>query len=186
MTKCATRDLLRAVLPVLSKKPAASMDEIADAVHLGRATLFRRFGSRDGLIRALMLESYAIGREIMEPLLTMRAPAEERLALAVAGLVPAGLPFGFLLNEAWREDDPELARADAAYRRAWEELLTAWRAEGGMGDGIPLAWAARCIDMLICSAWAGVDAGEVALNDAPALVLRAVHGGLGAGAEAGR
>ena len=71
MTKCATRDLLRAVLPVLSKKPAASMDEIADAVHLGRATLFRRFGSRDGLIRALMLESYAIGREIMEPLLTM-------------------------------------------------------------------------------------------------------------------
>ena len=48
MTKCATRDLLRAVLPVLSKKPAASMDEIADAVHLGRATLFRRFGSRDG------------------------------------------------------------------------------------------------------------------------------------------
>ena len=87
MPKCATRDLLRAVLPVLSKKPAASMDEIADAVHLGRATLFRRFGSRDGLIRALMLESYAIGREIMEPLLTMRAPAEERLALAVAGLV---------------------------------------------------------------------------------------------------
>ena len=55
-----------------------------------------------------------------------------------------------------------------------------------MGDGIPLAWAARCIDMLICSAWAGVDAGEVALNDAPALVLRAVRGGLGAGAEAGR
>lgn len=185
MSRWSTRELLRAVMPVLNKKPSASMDEIAEAVHLGRATLFRRFGSRDGLMRALMLESYAMGREIMDPLLAGRGPAEDRLALVVAGLVPAGASFGFLINEAWRGDDPDLARADAAYRRAWESLLAAWRAEGGLEADIPLAWATRCIDMLLWAAWACVDAGEVALKDAPALVLRAVRGGLGARREVG-
>ena len=34
--------------------------------------------------------------------------------------------------------------------------------------------------MLLWAAWACVDAGEVALKDAPRLVLRAVRGGLGA------
>lgn len=161
------------------------MNEIADAVRLSRATLFRRFGSRDGLLRSLMLESYAMSREVMDPLLAMRAPAGERVALAVTGLVPVGASFGFLINEAWRGDDPVLARADLAYRRDWETLLTDWRAEGGLGNGIPLAWATRCIDMLLWAAWASVDAGEVALKDAPALVLRAVRGGLGAGREHG-
>lgn len=179
MTRATTRDLLRAIMPVMNKKPTASMDELADALHVGRATLFRRFGSRDGLVRALMLESYAISREIMRPLLAVDGPAWERLDRVIRGLVPAGALFCFLLYEPWRLDEPEMARADAAYRADWEGLLLAWRAEGGLDAAVPVAWAARYIDMLLWTAWMSLDAGETAPKDTPDLVLRAVRGGLG-------
>lgn len=180
MARTTTRDMLRAIMPVLNKKPTASMDDIATGLHMGRATLFRHFGSRDGLMRALMLESYAICQEIMRPLLTLDAPASDRLERVIRGLVPTGALFCFLLYEPWRLDDAEMAEADAAYRADWEGLLEDWRVEGGLAADVPLSWAGRCIDVLLWTAWTSLDAGETALKNTPDLVLRVLRGGLGA------
>jgi AcrR family transcriptional regulator len=60
-----------------------SMDAIATAAGVGKGTLFRRFGDRAGLMRALLDESETAFQEAVirgEPPLGPGAPAAERLA----------------------------------------------------------------------------------------------------------
>ncbi|MEV4443410.1 helix-turn-helix domain-containing protein, partial [Streptomyces sp. NPDC049577] len=45
--------VLRTAASLLTRKPTASMDEIAKASGIGRATLHRHFAGRDALVRAL-------------------------------------------------------------------------------------------------------------------------------------
>jgi AcrR family transcriptional regulator len=70
---------------------AVSMDDIAAAAGVGKGTLFRAFGSRDGLLDALFAERMARLRAAVEegaPPLGPQAPPRERL-LAVLGAILA-------------------------------------------------------------------------------------------------
>ncbi len=61
---------------------AVSLDQIAEAAGVGKGTLFRRFGDRNGLVRALLSEREAAFQESLirgAPPLGPGAPARERL-----------------------------------------------------------------------------------------------------------
>ncbi|WP_231634010.1 TetR/AcrR family transcriptional regulator, partial [Streptomyces clavuligerus] len=45
--------VLRAAAALLARKSTATMDEVAKAAGIGRATLHRHFAGRDALVRAL-------------------------------------------------------------------------------------------------------------------------------------
>lgn len=55
--------VLTAARTVLSGNPGASLNEVAAAASVSRATLYRMFGSRDGLLRALDIEPDPDSRE---------------------------------------------------------------------------------------------------------------------------
>ncbi len=58
-----TGSVLEAARSVLARDRSASLDEVARAAGVSRATVYRQFGSRQGLLQALGLEQEAGSRE---------------------------------------------------------------------------------------------------------------------------
>jgi AcrR family transcriptional regulator len=101
-----------------------SMDEIAGEAGVGKGTLFRRFGNRAGLARAVIGERERRFQEELirgEPPLGPGAAARDRLIAYVAGRAELLDQFGDLLRVA----ETSLPDADAVHRfhRMHVELL---------------------------------------------------------------
>jgi AcrR family transcriptional regulator len=101
-----------------------SMDDIAAEAGVGKGTLFRHFGDRAGLARAVIGERTRLFQEEMirgEPPLGPGAPARDRLIAFVAGLAMLMERHGELMRTA-EATGPD---ADAVYRfyRTHIELL---------------------------------------------------------------
>jgi AcrR family transcriptional regulator len=101
-----------------------SMDEIAAEAGVGKGTLFRRFGDRAGLARAVLGERERRFQEELirgEPPLGPGAPARDRLVAFVAGLAEHLDRHGDLIQAA----EATAPHDDAVYRfyRTHVELL---------------------------------------------------------------
>lgn len=149
--------VLHAAAALLSRKATATMDEVARAAGIGRATLHRHFAGRDALVRALE----ELGLQEMEAALdragledgpedevVRRLIAEvERVAPLLSFLVTENQLFeGEQQHEGWAHAD---ARVSALFRRGQErgvfriDLTPAWLTEafyGLVGSG---AWAVQ-------------------------------------------
>lgn len=120
-----------------------SIDEVAAAAGVGKGTVFRRFGSRAGLMRALveqhvldLAESVASGPPPLGP----GAPAQARLA-------------------AFLDAVAEIATRNAAVMAAYDHTLTAQEsaAISGQVSSVYHAWHVH-ISALITEARPGLDA----------------------------
>ncbi|GGQ23821.1 TetR family transcriptional regulator [Streptomyces roseolilacinus] len=148
--------VLRAAAALLSRKSTATMDEVARAAGIGRATLHRHFAGREALVRAL--EERGI-QEIEAALDAARlddGTAEEALRRLIAGVEPAAGLLSFLVtenqlfegevNEGWSRLD---ARVSALFRRGQErgefrfDLTPAWLTEALYGLVGSCAWAVQ-------------------------------------------
>ncbi|MFJ8587002.1 TetR/AcrR family transcriptional regulator [Streptomyces sp. NPDC093595] len=149
--------VLRTAAALLSRKATATMDEVARAAGIGRATLHRHFAGRDALVRAL--ESLGI-QEFEAAIDRARfddGTAEEALRRLIAGVEPVAGLLAFLvtenqlfegdqMNEGWARLD---ARVAALFRRGQEEgdfridLSPAWLTEALYGLVGTCAWAVQ-------------------------------------------
>ncbi|MFF1512147.1 TetR/AcrR family transcriptional regulator [Streptomyces sp. NPDC058326] len=149
--------VLRAAAALLSRKATATMDEVARAAGIGRATLHRHFAGRDALVRALE----ELGLQEMEAAIDSagldEGPEDEAVRRLVAEVEHVAPLLSFLvtenqlfegdqLNEGWARLD---ARVSALFRRGQEngvfriDLTPAWLTEafyGLVGSG---AWAVQ-------------------------------------------
>lgn len=169
--KKRTRDkMLNLAMHVLAKKPKASLNDIAEAAEVGRATLFRYFKSRKQLISELKVEADAQLETAIKPILEKNLNARDTLEEFVKVLVPLGATFHFLNSNQITED----SGIDDLYRNQLmrlRELSKSLKAENVVTSEIPLAWIAAVLDNLIYTAWETVQTGDIAPNDAPDLVL---------------
>jgi TetR/AcrR family transcriptional repressor of mexCD-oprJ operon len=95
----ATAILDAAALVLSAKGDSASMEDVASAAGVGRATIYRYFPSRDDLLSALA--EVAIDdahRRIMEADLE-RATVPEALARIIRAVVACGIKFSVLTND---------------------------------------------------------------------------------------
>jgi len=95
----ATAILDAAALVLSAKGDSASMEDVASAAGVGRATIYRYFPSRDDLLSALA--EVAIDdahRRIVEADLE-RAPVPEALARIIRAVVACGIKFSVLTND---------------------------------------------------------------------------------------
>src|SRR4051794_14949546 len=84
--------ILRATEDLLTRLPPEqiSMEQVAAAAGVGKGTVFHRFGSRAGLMRALMQERAMVLQEAVvdgPPPLGPGAPAGDRLLAFVDGVI---------------------------------------------------------------------------------------------------
>lgn len=91
--------VLRTAAALLSRKSTATMDEVARAVGIGRATLHRHFAGRDALVKALE----ALGIQEFEAALDRarldEGGAGDGLRRLIAEMEPAADLLAFLVTE---------------------------------------------------------------------------------------
>ncbi|MFC3577129.1 TetR/AcrR family transcriptional regulator [Streptomyces yaanensis] len=147
--------VLRSAAALLTRKSTATMDEVAKAAGISRATLHRRFAGRDALVRALE----ALGIEECEAALDAARlgedSAQDALRRFVKEIEPAAGLLAFLYSEnqlyegeeqnaGWARID---ARIAALFRRGQEggefriDLTPAWLTEALYGLMASGAWA---------------------------------------------
>jgi TetR/AcrR family transcriptional repressor of mexCD-oprJ operon len=175
--------VLREAAALLTRKATASMDEIARAAGISRATLHRHFAGRDALVQALAV----IGIQQVEERLAAARIDEGDPVEAVRRLVAEAIPVsGFLaflygenqlyksgaMDEGWERIDE---RVGALFRRGQEQGL--FRID------LTPAWLTEALYALIAaSAWT-VQEGRVAANDAGYMVAELLLGGMIRSAE---
>lgn len=164
--------IVQAAMGALARNPRASLEEIADAAGLARATLFRHFKTRRRLLRELTFEAYRRCAAVMVPMLEVELPPLEKLHRMVAGLVPLGAAFHFLNYEPYHSADAELEELNTRYRARWRSLMTELRRDGALSPEVPDIWAAAVLDMLVFGAWETIQRGDLAPNPAAGLVVR--------------
>lgn len=169
--------VLRTAAALLSRKATATMDEVARAAGIGRATLHRHFAGRDALVRALE----ALGIQEFEAAIDAArlddGPAEAALRRLIAGVEPVAGLLAFLvtenqlfegdqMNEGWARLD---ARVAALFRRGQEE--------GAFRIDLTPAWLTEALYGLIGTcAWAVQD-GRVAGKDFQYMIAELLLGG---------
>lgn len=172
------RAVLEAAGKVLATNPGASLARIAEEAEVGRATLYRHFSSREGLIRALAIESMREIDEATADIESRATSARHALELVFEAVIPMGERYHFLTREAGLFEDAEFLREFDRQTREMRELIEAAKAEGSIVAHVPTAWVVAAIDGLINVAWETVDAGSVAPNDACGLAFRTLMDGL--------
>ncbi|WP_282693632.1 helix-turn-helix domain-containing protein [Streptomyces sp. CC208A] len=169
--------VLHAAAALLSRKATATMDEVARAAGIGRATLHRHFAGRDALVRALEQMCIEETEAVLEAARIEEGPADEAVRRLVAASQPVAPLLSFLVtenqlfegegqNEGWARLDARLA---ALFRRGQEE--------GTFRIDLTPAWLCEALYGLISSAaWAVAD-GRVAANDFSHMIAELLLGG---------
>ncbi|MCJ0870480.1 TetR/AcrR family transcriptional regulator [Streptomyces sp. AP-93] len=168
---------LRAAAALLSRKSTATMDEVARAAGIGRATLHRHFAGRDALVRALeelgirefevAFDNARLGEgTAIDALRRLVAEAEPNAELLAFLVTENQLFEGDQVNEGWARLD---ARVGALFRRGQHE--------GDIRIDLSPAWLTEALYSLIgACAWAVMD-GRVAAKDFQYMIIELLLGG---------
>jgi AcrR family transcriptional regulator len=156
--------LLDAAATLLTARPAASMDDVARAAGVSRATLFRRYPSRSALISALCRQAVtafvaATGTDATEE----GADCVSAFRGLVARLVPLGSRYGVVTTQPLDElvEQDLLARAAAGEDRV-RALVRRGQEEGVFRVDVDPEWVLTALTWLVAGAADGVRLGRLA------------------------
>ncbi|MFD9726845.1 TetR/AcrR family transcriptional regulator [Streptomyces sp. NPDC059072] len=170
--------VLRDAAALLSRKSTATMDEVARAAGIGRATLHRHFAGRDALVRALEelgIREFEVAFDnarldegsAIDALRRLVAESEPNAELLAFLVTENQLFEGDQVNEGWERLD---ARVCALFRRGQEE--------GDIRIDLSPAWLTEALYGLIGTcAWAVMD-GRVAAKDFQYMIIELLLGGV--------
>jgi AcrR family transcriptional regulator len=169
--------VLRSAAALLTRKSTATMDEVAKAAGISRATLHRQFAGRDALVRALEARGIEECEAALEAARLDEGTAQEALRRLVRELERVAGLLAFLYtenqlfegegqNEGWARLD---ARMAALFRRGQES--------GEFRIDLSPAWLTEALYGLMASgAWA-VAEGRVAAKDFHYMIVELLLGG---------
>lgn len=180
MNQPARTALLDAAVRVFARNPAASLEDVAAAAGVGRATLFRHFRTRHELLRAVAVRSIDELAGALAAEVPADGPADERLARFLEVLVGRGDRLRFLLVVAELVNDPEVDSADGRILELALPILRDAVDAGHLRADCPLEWHVSAMEAVVYAAWNEVAAGRLAPAHAPGLVLDTCLRGLGA------
>jgi len=170
--------ILEGAVRALSVNPNATVDQIAAEARVGRATIFRHFESRAGLLRALARRAIAETDRVTREAMVQACTATDALRLATKAVVGAGESYRFLEAATELRDEPEVAGAYERQMSELADLVRASRREGFIRPDVPLAWVVASIDGLIWAACRTVGDGELGRVQAQDLVWDTITSGL--------
>jgi AcrR family transcriptional regulator len=155
--------VVAAAVCVLCARPAASMQEIAEASGVGRTTLYRHFASRDELIGELLARVAAEGNAIVLEAVAEQGPALEVLDRLCRRLVELGDRYRFLVDyPPGRPAADDQAPLTAYVRRA--------QRRGELRSDLPATWIREALRGLAMTALGAIAAGDIDAARAAQLV----------------
>jgi AcrR family transcriptional regulator len=171
------RRIVAAATRVLADDPEATMQDVADAAGLGRATVYRHFATREELARAIELTAIAELGEALEEARLEEGDPVEALGRAIGLVFEVGDRYRVVAREARSGPTPEKRRLAESAFRPIAALLERARAEGALRGDAPPRWVTAAVGALISAAFRQVEAGTLARADAPDRVMEAILGG---------
>lgn len=169
--------VLRSAAALLTRKSTATMDEVAKAAGISRATLHRHFAGRDALVRALEALGIAECEAALDAARLDDGSAREALRRSVTEIESAAGLLAFLYsenqlfegeeqNEGWTRID---ARIAGLFRRG--------QASGEFRIDLTPAWLTEALyGLMAAGAWA-VAEGRVAAKDFTYMIVELLLGG---------
>ncbi len=173
--------ILRQAIACIAQNPNASLEDIASAAGVGRATLYRHFKSRNDLNIALKMAAGQRLRDNIDPILNSDLPAVEKLSLIVEKCIPLGASLNVTsyFNLPCKEDDPRVMESYEKHMNQVRQIGSELKDQGVVAPEIPLAWVTASLDSLVFAAWEKIQDGDIAPNAAPGLVLGTFLSGIG-------
>ena len=171
--------IVEAAFRVFSRRPRASLAEVAEEAGVGRATLHRYFKTREALMATLAKVALEELNAAVDAATENAESHTEGLRLALGAMVPLAERHWFLANEPV-EADPEIAAAFQKDRDLMRQEIDAARAEGAFPSDAPTQWIAEAYDALLYAAWTLVREGEATPTQAADLAWRTLTTGVGA------
>jgi TetR/AcrR family transcriptional regulator, mexCD-oprJ operon repressor len=171
--------VVEAATHLLADSPEATMQEIADAAGLGRATVYRHFATRDDLLAAITQVAFEEMRALLDTCALDEGDVVEALRRALEAFFEVGDRYRFLAERP--EERVRAIDKDAAVREIFEPvaaLLDRAKREGVIRPDVPTEWVRGALGALIHTAFELVAAGDLARADAPSLVMSTVLDGI--------
>lgn len=170
--------VLRTAAALLTRKATATMDEVARAAGIGRATLHRHFAGREALVRAL--EELGI-RELEGALDKARldeGEASDALRRMVAEVEPVAGLLAFLVTENQLFEGEQMNAGWARIDTRVSALFKRGQERGEFRIDLTPAWLTEALYGLIgAGAWAVQD-GRVAAKDFQYMIAELLLGGV--------
>jgi TetR/AcrR family transcriptional repressor of mexCD-oprJ operon len=171
--------LLARLSEALSVTPAASMDDIAATVGISRATLFRRYPSRQALVTAVAraaAEAYVAATEAARP---EEGPPDAALRRFIGTLAPLAARYGLLasqpLDDLVEREVLQLVHESDERLRA---LVRRGQAESIFRVDLSAEWVTTALTWLLVGGADGVRLGRLAAGEIERLVAETLLGAL--------
>lgn len=172
--------ILDAARRVLCVNAGATVDEIAAEAQVGRATVFRLFKSRAGLLRTLGRRAILVTDQVAAEAAASAPTATEALRAVITAVLGASEHYRFLGTAVELSEDEEIARAYDRQLSELADLVAAARREGSIRPDLPTAWVVAVIDGQLWATGAAVAKGAVGLLQAQELIWETIMTGISA------
>jgi TetR/AcrR family transcriptional repressor of mexCD-oprJ operon len=176
MKSRTSQAILEAAARVLADAPDASLDDVAHAADIGRATLYRHFPSRHALLAALRDEAVdEVSRRLADAALD-RVPVAQALERIVRAVLVVGDRYSVLMR-----DKPEhrgLGRVEPLVRQPIRDVLERGVREGIVRDDVPVETLLALLGSLLGAGVRLVSEQPGSLEDTTAHVTAVALAGL--------
>ncbi len=150
----ARREVLTAAAHVLAASPQASIDDVARATGVARATLYRWFENREGLFGAILDQLLAEADAIARAGLAARdTPALSVIQSMAGDLLALGERYRFMEAKLGRDDFGDL-------HAKFIELIANGQASGELRGDLPAEWVVSMFESTIMAASKEVSIGN--------------------------
>ncbi|MFF1723111.1 TetR/AcrR family transcriptional regulator [Streptomyces sviceus] len=168
--------VLRSAAALLTRKSTATMDEVAKAAGISRATLHRHFAGRDALVRALEEHGIAECEAALDAARLDEGPASDAVRRLVREIEPVAGLLAFLYgeNELWEDGGGDSwSRLDLRIA----SVFVRGQQNGEFRIDLSPVWLTEALYGLVAScAWAA-QAGRVAPKDFAHMITELLLGG---------
>ena len=169
--------VLRSAAALLTRKSTATMDEVARAAGISRATLHRHFAGRDALVRALETLGIQECEAALDAARLDDGPAREALRRFVTEIEPAAALLAFLYSENQLYEGEEQNAGWARIDARMAALFRRGQSSGEFRIDLTPAWLTDALYGLLASgAWATTE-GRLAPKDFTYMIVELFLGG---------
>ncbi|POX49656.1 TetR family transcriptional regulator [Streptomyces sp. Ru71] len=169
--------VLRSAAALLTRKSTATMDEVAKAAGISRATLHRQFAGRDALVRALEALGIAECEAALDAARLDDGPAADAVHRLVREIEPAAGLLAFLYTENQLFEGEEQNAGWARIDGRIAQLFRRGQRSGEFRIDLTPAWLTEALFGLLASAAWAVTEGRVAPKDFTYMIVELLLGG---------
>lgn len=170
--------VLRSAATLLTRRSTATMDEVARAAGISRATLHRQFAGREALVRALEALGIAECEAALDAARPDEGPATDAVRRVIAEIEPHAPLLAFLYSENQLFEGEEQNEGWARIDERVAALFVRGQADGEFRIDLTPAWLTEALYGLLASAAWAVAEGRVAPKDFTHMIVELLLGGV--------